>query len=163
MAGRRHKTCNEIGLEGKSVKSIANQFKIPRTTLRDRIKNKNISKPVMGRPQVFSEEQEKELANRVIELSNKFYCIILTELRRLAYSVTEELGIKHNFNSEKQMAGKDWAMVFRNRKLRQISFVSSSSEDEDNPISLDKICDDDENDDAFNICDTNVELCIFSG
>lgn len=113
--------------EGKSVKSIANQFKIPRTTLRDRIKNKKTSKPVMGRPQVFSEEQEKELANRVIELSNKFYGITLTELRRLAYSVAEEMGIKHNFNSEKQMAGEDWAMSFRNRNKISLRKPSATS------------------------------------
>lgn len=65
----------------------------------------------MGRPQVFSEEQEKELANCLIELFNRFYRITLTELKHLDYCMV----IKHNFNSEKQMARKDWAMVLHRR------------------------------------------------
>lgn len=102
--------------DGKSVKNISDQFEESRSSLTDRLKNQNICKPIMRRPQVFSEEQEKELANRVIELSNRFYRITLTKFRRLAHSVAEEMGIYHNFNSEKQMAG--WQ-----EKIEQWHFV----------------------------------------
>lgn len=45
---------------------------MPQTTLRDRLKNQKTSKPVMDRPQVFSEMQEKVLANRVIGFTENF-------------------------------------------------------------------------------------------
>lgn len=115
--------------EGRSVKSVSNQLRIPRSTLRDRIKSNKKSNPSMGRPPIFNEEQEKELAKRVVELANVFYGITLTELRRLAFQVAEELGIKHNFNRESQMAGEDWAVGFRNRnkiRLRKPSATSIS-------------------------------------
>lgn len=66
--------------EGRSVKSVSNQFGIPRTTLRNRMKNKKMSNPSMGTKTVFTKEQEKLLAARVLDLANVFYGITLTEL-----------------------------------------------------------------------------------
>ena len=86
--------------EGKSVKSVAVQFSIPRSTLRDRIKSGKTCEPCMGRKPVFNKEQEKELTARVIDLANMFYGITITDLRRLAFSVAEELKISQNFNKE---------------------------------------------------------------
>ena len=113
--------------EGQSVKSVSRQFAIPRSTLRDRLKSNNNSKPSMGRPPIFNEEQEKEIAKRVIDLANLFYGITLTELRRLAYQVAEELKVKHNFNKETQMAGEDWAVGFRKRNKISLRKPSPTS------------------------------------
>lgn len=116
--------------DGKSVNSVSVQINIPRSTLRDRLKSKNASNPCMGRPAVFSKEQEAILANRVISLANLFYGITITDLRRLAFDVAEELNIKHNFNSAIRMAGEDWISGFRKRNpqisLRKPSATSIS-------------------------------------
>lgn len=116
--------------EGKSVKSVAVQFAIPRSTLRDRLKSEKTCEPCMGRKPVFNKDQEKALAARVINLANMFYGITITDLRRLAFSVAEELKISHNFNKETQMAGEDWVSGFRKRNpqisLRKPSATSLS-------------------------------------
>lgn len=83
----------------------------------------------MGRKKVFSDEQEKLLAKRVLDLANVFYGITLTDLRRLAYNLADELKIQHKFNAETQMAGEDWAQGFRKRNkitLRKPSPTSLS-------------------------------------
>ncbi|XP_046684553.1 uncharacterized protein LOC124370309 [Homalodisca vitripennis] len=59
-----------------------------------------------------------------------FYGITITDLRRLAFTVAEELKISHNFNKETQMAGEDWVAGFRKRNpqisLRKPSATSLS-------------------------------------
>lgn len=101
--------------EGKSVKSVALHFNIPRSTLRDRIKNNSTSNPSMGRNPVFNKEQEEILKKRVLTMANLFYGINITELRRMAFDVAEDLKIKHNFNEATRMAGEDWVAGFRKR------------------------------------------------
>ena len=101
--------------EGKSVKSVALHFNIPRSTLRDRIKNNKTSTPTMGRNPVFNREQEEILKDRVFTMANLFYGITITELRRMAFEVAEDLNIKHNFNRTTRMAGEDWVNGFRKR------------------------------------------------
>lgn len=117
-------------LDGKSVKSVASKFNIPRSTLRDRLKNGKTSNPEMGRPSIFNKEQEQELTTRVIKLSNIFFGITITDLRRLAFEVAEELKIKHSFNQTTRMAGEDWLLGFRKRNpqisLRKPSATSIS-------------------------------------
>ncbi|XP_054267225.1 jerky protein homolog-like [Macrosteles quadrilineatus] len=112
--------------EGKSVNSVALKYQIPRSTLRDRLKNNKTSSPSMGRHSCFSQEQEAELAKRVIGFANLFYGITITDLRRLAYDLAEELQIKHSFNREKRMAGEDWVSGFR-RRNPQISLRKPSA------------------------------------
>lgn len=116
--------------DGKSVKSVSILYKIPRTTLRDRLKSQNTSNPRMGRPSVFTEEEEAVLTKHILELAKTFYGITITDLRRIAYDVAEELKMKHNFNRETKMAGEDWVAGFRRRNpeisLRKPSATSLS-------------------------------------
>lgn len=100
---------------GKSVKSVSKEFNIPRTTLIDRIKSKQTTKPVLGRKPVFSLEQENQIAEHVVKLANIFYGITITELRRLAYDLAEKNSVKHNFNKVTKMAGMDWLRGFLKR------------------------------------------------
>jgi hypothetical protein len=118
----------ELVENGRSVKSVAAELGIPRITLHDRLKAKSAAKPALGRKAYFTPEQEAILADHIKQLSNQFYGITLTDLRRLAYDLAENLNIKHNFNKATKMAGEDWAAAFRKRNptlsLRQPSATS---------------------------------------
>lgn len=96
----------ELFESGRSVKSVAAELGIPSITLHDRLKTKSAAKPALGRKAYFTPEQESILADHVKQLSNQFYGITLTDLRRLAYDLAENLNIKHNFNKETKMAGE---------------------------------------------------------
>ncbi|KAG8333608.1 hypothetical protein J6590_107355, partial [Homalodisca vitripennis] len=89
-----------------------------RSTLRDRLKSSKTSTSEMGPPAVSNKDQEKDLTTRVINLANLFFGITITDLRRLAFEVTEELNIKHIFNQATRMAGEDWVSGFRRGILK---------------------------------------------
>jgi hypothetical protein len=72
----------------------------------------------LGRKSTFSEEQERELADYVLQLSNMFYGLTPCELRRLAYVFSEANSIKHNFNKSSKQAGNDWLALFLKRNPR---------------------------------------------
>lgn len=105
----------ELVEKGRSVKSVANELMIPRSTLRDRLKNKSAKPSSLGRNPIFNAAQEEELANHVKELAKMFFGMSMGDLRRLAYSLAEENNIPHNFNKEKRMAGEDWLQGFLRR------------------------------------------------
>lgn len=103
--------------DGQSVKSVSKMCNIPRTTLRDRLKDNRpkLEKPALGRKPLFSEEQEKEIRDHLLLLSNMFYGFSFVELRRLAFALAEANGIAHNFNRTTKLAGPDWVYGFLNR------------------------------------------------
>jgi len=118
----------ELVRSGRSVKSVAAELDIPRITFHDRLRSNSTAKPALGRKSNFTPDQEAILANHIKQLSNQFYGISLTDLRRFTYDLAEKLNIKHNFNKETKMAGEDWAAGFRKRNpslsLRQPSATS---------------------------------------
>jgi transposase-like protein len=67
--------------EGRSVKSVAQQFNIARTTLRDRLKSGNICKARLGRKPLLTAAIEKELADHVLLFAKIFFGMTQTELR----------------------------------------------------------------------------------
>jgi transposase-like protein len=98
--------------EGRSVKSVAQQFNIARTTLRDRLKSGNMCKARLGMKQLLTVALEKELANHVLLLAKIFFGMTQSELRRLAFEIAERSGIQNNFNENKRLAGMDWLNGF---------------------------------------------------
>ena len=51
----------------------------------------------------------------VIRLAKLFYGMTPLTLRKVAYDFATKNGIKHVFNKEKQLAGKDWLYLFIKR------------------------------------------------
>lgn len=64
-------------------------------------------------------EQESEFTDHIIHLSKIFYGLTPKDIRRAAFSFADRNQIKHSFNKESKIAGKDWFHGFnrRNRKL----------------------------------------------
>jgi hypothetical protein len=54
---------------------------------------------------VFKQDQEKELAEYVSVMENRFFGLMLTEMRGLAFDLAERNEISHNFNKTIKMAG----------------------------------------------------------
>ena len=92
------------------------QLGIPRSTLAKRLKNAEARPDNLGQfKQVFNEEFEKELVNYASEMQNRFYGLIIADLRTLAFQLAEHNGIQHPFNKKLKMAGVDWVASFMKR------------------------------------------------
>lgn len=103
----------------RSRRAVAKKYSIPESTLRRRITQQNENNPKFGRNPIFSVEQEAELVQRLILLSNNFYGITPLQCRKIAYNLAESLKIKHTFDKDKKAAGSEWLRSFlkRNRCL----------------------------------------------
>lgn len=110
---------NAIVEDGRKIREVARSFEISEATLRRKLKIKNRTKEVksesLGRAPVFSPAQEKDIVDHVLKLANLFFGITTIELRTMVFTYAEQNNIKHNFNKNKQMAGKDWYQNFIKR------------------------------------------------
>lgn len=97
----------------------ATVYNIPRSTLKRRVKNKNVkatdNKKLLGCCAVFTEEQEMELVNVIFEMEEKFGKLSFLDVRSLAYQLAEKKQLRHTFSQAKRIAGKDWLRGFRKR------------------------------------------------
>lgn len=107
----------ELIKQGYSMRKAAKVLNIPISSLRTRLKNKDISEPRTGRLPVFTEDLEKCLADRIKSLSLIFYGLPATTIRKIAYQYAEDNCIKHNFDKRAQMAGYDWLQGFLGRNM----------------------------------------------
>ena len=105
--------------EGSSVSRAAEVFGIPRTTLITRRKRGSAEDPKLGRFSVFSDNEERELAEHLVTLARLFYGLTPLEVRRLAFEFAERNSLSHNFNCTNKTAGKDCLKGFlcRNKNV----------------------------------------------
>jgi hypothetical protein len=54
---------------------------------------------------VFNQDQEKDLAEYVFVMENRFFGLMLTEMRGLEFDLAERNEISHNLNKTIKMAG----------------------------------------------------------
>ena len=103
---------NAVRTRGVSVKAASERFGIPRSTLRDRLKEDGpvgeTAPPRLGRAAVMSDEFEKDLSERVIYLSTVFYGVITDKLASVAFEFAERHKVNHPFNRTTRKAGRDW-------------------------------------------------------
>lgn len=95
----------------------ANDFNIPERTLRRYIAKDEIDFPSHGGRfrTVFSSQLEKELAQYVIEVNNRYFGMTPLQLRKFAYELADKNGLKHSFNNDTKSAGYDWLYSFMRR------------------------------------------------
>jgi len=116
---------------GMSLKKAAQDFHVPRTTLRRKLKLKRCGssiKTVLGRPTILKPQQELELVDIILNYEARLFGMTLTDIRRLVFQYCEANKIKHSFNQAHKMAGEDWAAGFlkrhRNLSVRKPEAVS---------------------------------------
>lgn len=107
-----------------SIREASRRFQVPKSTLADKLKLLKSGKEISayhgldnkGRFQrTFNNEQEEELHMYVKKLDNELMPLNKDEFLRLAFQLAEKLKIKHRFNKEKKMAGKDFYYDFMKR------------------------------------------------
>lgn len=109
-------------VQNKSMgtKRAALQFKVPRTTLRRRLKTgQGSTKGYLGgyKP-TFDANAEAEISEHIKNLELRFFGLSSEELRRLVFQIAETHNINHRFNRETGMAGKKWLKGFLSRNPR---------------------------------------------
>lgn len=96
----------------------ARRFSVPATTLFRRFKalktqsEVNLTPKLGNRKPVFSKEQERELANYILDMERRLFGLTAYDVRKLAYELAEKNSIKHYFSEESKIAGKDWLIGF---------------------------------------------------
>lgn len=99
-----------------SIREASSTYGIPKSTL-ERHKNKKIITPgCLGRYRpVLNAEFEAELVDYCIQMQNRLFGLTIRDLRSMAYQLAEKNNLQHDFDKEKQLAGKDWVSGFLRR------------------------------------------------
>lgn len=97
-----------------TIREASRRYSVPFSSLRDRL-NRGYYAPSMGRNAVFSKEQEAEIKEQLLTLSQMFYGLTPLQLRLAAYEYAEVNKIPNSFNKIKKLAGKDWLYGFMAR------------------------------------------------
>lgn len=103
-------------LEGAKLRHTAALHDIPVTSLSDHVKRHGTDYlPRLGKKPTFTQQQETEIRDRFLKLSNSCLGLTTQRLRRMVYDYAEANKIKHPFNKDKKAAGKDWLYAFLKR------------------------------------------------
>lgn len=109
-------------LENKmSERAASQQYNVPRSTLQRKIKAISDNQQTDMKPQLgyfkatFNDEYEAQLVEYMKDLDSRLMPLSKSEFLKLAYDLAENLGLKHRFNIEKKMAGKDFYISFMKR------------------------------------------------
>ncbi|KAJ3655327.1 hypothetical protein Zmor_014462 [Zophobas morio] len=103
------------------LKAASLKYQIPATTLYRRVKSgKNVieaSNKSLGRfKSTFTYDQEKELAEFILEMESRLFGLSFKELRSLAYQYAIKNKIPNSFNHNTKLAGRDWVYKFLERQ-----------------------------------------------
>lgn len=100
---------------GLSIRSAGKQFKIPESTLRNRLKVNDFEKKGMGPGAQLGADAEKKLSRHIQKLQTVGFAPTQRNVRNLAYDLAESLNKENTFNKETKMAGKVWFSSFMRR------------------------------------------------
>lgn len=103
---------------GTSLQKAAKQHNVPATTLFRRLRMPAEFQMIkqLGRfRNVFSSEQENMIVEYILKMEGRLFGLTISDLKSLAYQFATRNNIKHNFNDDKEQAGKDWVIGFLKR------------------------------------------------
>lgn len=106
---------------GMPVRQAAKEFGIPRGTLRCNLKKGEGERlePNYKHSQVFSNEQEKMLAEYILNCAHMFHGLTVKKLRSLVYDLARANKLKYpNGWDKEKMAGRDWYYGFMQRNAQ---------------------------------------------
>lgn len=117
------KNAVKMALEGTTIREAAAHFNLHFQTVGRYLKkirdNPDIELEMKARcdvRKIFSDDQERELANFLKDCSTMFYGLTNIETRKLAFEMAEINKIKYPENwKASKMAGKDWLYGFMKR------------------------------------------------
>lgn len=103
---------------GTSLREAARVYKVPRMTISNHLGETNPTRR-LGQKIIFTEDEEKQLVERILKYAEVGLPVTRKMLRSYAYDFAVLKGKEGRFNTEKKMAGKDWVCAFlkRNKTL----------------------------------------------
>ena len=117
--------------DGMSLRKAARLYNVSVETARRRVLEKVDLECRPGPATVLNEEEEKQLADYVLQMADMGFGLTNEDLRRTAYQLAEKLGKSHPFLNG--IAGRGWLEGFlaRHPKLvlrSTVSFIQKSFE-----------------------------------
>ncbi|XP_060916273.1 uncharacterized protein zgc:113274 [Labrus mixtus] len=114
---------------GKSIRAVAKDRNIDRSTLRRFMKKKEVKEvKTVGYSGTAEEEVEKELADHVKKLADQFHGLIPKKCCELAFELAQINNIPvPNHWKEKGLAGRDWFKNFMARHHLSCRMPEASS------------------------------------
>ena len=110
--------------EGQPLLTCANNFGVPRNTLRRHWLNKIQKLPGsrhLGRECLLGIDVEAELVEYIMKLEERGFGLTPVDVREVAFDYAEKHNIPHKFDKNLKMAGKDWWSGFRLRHRELLS------------------------------------------
>ena len=103
-----------------SIGEASRYYDIPKSTLGRRMLDQNKvakgSVKHLGRfTATFDNQFEEELVQYVKDMESRFFGITYLDLRRLAFQLAERNNLVHQFDKNKELAGKKWVRLFMKR------------------------------------------------
>ncbi|CAH1988200.1 unnamed protein product [Acanthoscelides obtectus] len=95
-----------------SVRRASLSFQIPRKTLERRLKHNNDKKWNLGPDSLLGTSNEMRLVRHIKNMQKSGFALTRQDVRRLAYEFTNQLGFRHKFNPNTEMAGHVWLQTF---------------------------------------------------
>lgn len=90
-------------------------YSIPRRTLREHVSKNKTTKSKLGRKPVLSQDEEKDLVNRIRRLSNVGYPLTPKSVRLCVYRYCKTNRKKTPFSKKYEIAGRYWFKGFMER------------------------------------------------
>lgn len=109
-----------IKSESMGYMKASKTYNVPKSTLERRVKDINKiakceRKGLGSKMNVFCHETESTLVKYILESEQKFFGLSINDLRRMAFQLAKRNGLHCPFNTENEMAGKEWARGFLQR------------------------------------------------
>ena len=99
--------------DGKGLREAARVYNVPVETLRRRIVGITSLDAKPGRDTVLTSEEERRLAQYIVDMCDMGFGLTRQDVMRVAYSIVEKSGREHPFSNG--MAGRAWFDGFRSR------------------------------------------------
>jgi len=101
---------------GGSFKGTAKSFRVPLMTLKRLVRSGRDTIPGYKKAQIFSSDEEQELAEYLLTASQLYYGLTISALRKLAFQLAKKNNKKFPKSWEtNETAGKEWARGFIER------------------------------------------------
>lgn len=108
-------TIQDVKSKKLTLGKAATKYSVPKTTLFEQVRQDLFKEPKKDWRSIFNKNQEDQLEKYILNCYKSFYGITPKSLRNIAFMFAEANKLKHTFNKESQLAGKDWYYSFMSR------------------------------------------------
>ena len=106
-------------IDGRSKKSVAKQYGLPRQTLQGYVKravaDSGVEKLRAGHPTTLSSLEEEQLVEVLLTMSQRLFGLSPKVVKLMVFQYCEDNAITHRFNNADKSAGKEWFKGFMKR------------------------------------------------